>query len=606
MVANDYAAICSVSTTHEQETLVRRVEDEGLSFLTITLPNLNDYLQKGMRDGRAPSEGCPGFKRRKSISVNPLFLREFMDKIFDSDTGVLLDEPNVEAIRAIRQLSLMFGKIRLACTEDREIAAFTKYIEIEREIRRTDQEIGQAGLLEEFQKASGLLFGRVLQAVDEDIYYLRITPKHGPGATADRLKGNLKYDLREWTERLESVFPAGEFLLPNFRYHDELQSAVTYLSPGAERPVRVIQVPKTLKTPRIIAIEPTCMQYAQQAISRRLVTYLESERLTRPNGFSEINPAFGYVGFSDQNPNREMARIGSTTGKLATLDLSEASDRVSNQLVRVMLRNFPHLHRAVDASRSRRADVPGHGVIRLAKFASMGSALTFPIEAMVFTTLAFMAMSRADGHPLSFRYLSRWRSLVRVYGDDIIVPAQYAIPVSQMLDTFGLKVNENKSYWTGGFRESCGKDYFAGHDVSVVRFREVFPSNRDQAGEIVSLVSFRNQMYEHGLWGTCKWLDAKIENLLKFYPIVEETSSIVGRHSRFSYIPEKWHDAYHTPLVRGWVTRAKLPRSEASGLGSLLKIFLTNSELPNTDKEHLLFGGRPESVSIKLRWKEPY
>nr|QDH89758.1 MAG: RNA-dependent RNA polymerase [Leviviridae sp.] len=75
------------------------------------------------------------------------------------------------------------------------------------------------------------------------------------------------------------------------------------------------------------------------------------------------------IGFDDQVPNQELARLGSLDQRTATLDMSDASDRVSNQLVRGLVRRWPSLSEAIDATRSRKAVLPGSGeVIRLAKF----------------------------------------------------------------------------------------------------------------------------------------------------------------------------------------------------------------------------------------------
>jgi len=176
-----------------------------------------------------------------------------------------------------------------------------------------------------------------------------------------------------------------------------------------------------------------------------------------------------------------MAREGSHTGSLATLDLKEASDRVSNQLVRRMLENHPWLRAGVDSCRSRRAVVEfpsGRSEsIRLGKFASMGSALTFPVEALVFATCAILGIERALGRQLTKKDVHRLRGQVRVYGDDIIVPVEYVHSVNEVLETFGFRVNFGKSYWTGKFRESCGGDYYDGHDVTIVRVRRIFPSS---------------------------------------------------------------------------------------------------------------------------------
>ncbi len=597
------------STTHDFETVVGRLKHEGESFLTITLPAFGKDFEKSLAQERISEDLFRGWTKHPGSDGPrmPKFLSVFLERVFDRKTGVLLDEPDPDTIFSVRQLTLMFGKILLPCSDARVEGAIRAYIECEQEIRRNDAQV-PSEFLEEFQKASSIMFSGVFQQVDEDVYYGRIIPKHGPGRTADRIKGNLKFDQTEWTDRLERIFPFGEFLVPNYRYHSEILSRVVFLEPGAERPVRVVTVPKTLKTPRIIAIEPTCMQYVQQGLMTKFVTYLESREIVTTKGVHTPNFAFGYVGFSDQVPNQDLARMGSFDGSLATLDLSEASDRVSNQLVRLLFANFPHLAEGVDACRSRKADVPGHGVIRLAKFASMGSALTFPVEAMVFSTIAMMAIARELNTAVSKDLLEEFRGQVRVYGDDIIVPNAYAVPVSSLLETFGFRVNKGKSFWTGMFRESCGKEYYAGHDVSICRVRRELPTKLAHVEEIISTVSLRNQLYQAGMWMTAKWLDDKLECVLQgHYPLVAETSPVLGRVSAsFGYETQKMHVTLHSPRVRGFVVDPVIPASPLNGIGALLKCLLKQGEEPFADSKHLLRGGRPEAVNIKLRNGQPF
>jgi len=497
----------------------------------------------------------------------------------------------------------MFGKILMPCSDARIRGAMRKYIECEQEVREADKKISVEEL-NDFHRVSVLLWAGVLNRLDGDIYEGKLIPQHGPGATADRLKGNRKYDLTEWPERLERVFPHGDNALANLRF-SYLRDRIDFLEPGAERPVRVISVPKTLKTPRVIAIEPTAMQYMQQAIKRNLYRYIEQ-------GYYECSkfyscPAQGMIGFDDQIPNHEMARIGSLTGALATLDLSEASDRVSNQHVRTLLRNHPQLNEAVDACRSRKADVAGHGVVRLAKFASMGSALTFPIEAMVFLTLVFVGIERVHKSQLTRKQIMRFRGKVRVYGDDIIVPVEYTHSVVSTLESFGYKVNTDKSFWNGKFRESCGKEYFDGHDVSICRVRRSLPARLTDVQELISTVSLRNQLYFAGLWNTARELDTLLERILVHYPAVMPTSPALGRHSHLGADSgSKWDDDLHVRMVRAYVPKSLIPKSSISGEGALLKCLLSQSDEPVADEKHLERQGRPVAVNIKLRWVMPH
>ncbi|DAD50584.1 TPA_asm: RNA-directed RNA polymerase [ssRNA phage Gephyllon.3_13] len=639
-VAEESATLCCTSAHRDINTVAMRIEHEGWSFMTITLPDLGKSFQRWLDQGKVANHSAFTCERGGSF---PRFLGGFFSRVFDRSSGLLLDKPCDDSIKAIRQLTLMFGKMELKCSPARESLAVRGYIECEQEVRLFDKELSESDL-REFVNMSDMLFRTVFRKVDRDVYLGRYVPRHGPGSTADGLKGNQKFRQETWTERLEYAgLAAGENLLPNWRCYDQLEG-VDFLEPGAEVPVKVTLVPKTLKTPRVIAMEPTCMQYMQQAVLQRLLTYLDKD-----NFLARV------IGFDDQTPNQELARRGSIDNRTATLDLSDASDRVSNQLVRGMLRHWPHLSGAVDATRSRRAELPGGGVIRLAKFASMGSALCFPIEAMVFTTLIFVGIQRSLNKQLCRKDLVGFADSVRVFGDDLIVPRDHVPSVVSTLEHFGARVGTDKSFWTGKFRESCGREYFNGTDVSIVRVRQAFPTRRQDASEVISLVSLRNQLYYSGYWQTVKWLDGQIEKVLTHFPTVQPTSSLLGRVSFLSYKAEaQWqprshaeakdllpkdrrlHPRLHIPLVKGYVVEAKPPRDLLGGTGALLKCLLKLDEgsslrdsipcspdstsldgfrsvprssygerSPRVNENHLERSGRPKSSTLKLGWRSP-
>nr|UJQ85728.1 MAG: hypothetical protein 2 [Leviviridae sp.] len=437
---------------------------------------------------------------------------------------------------------------------------------------------------------------------------LDLIPRHGPGATADGLRGNAKFSVNTWPQRLESVFPYGDYALPSWRYYDQLDR-VQFLEPGSETPVKVVAVPKTDKTVRIIAEEPTAVQYMQQALSMQLVNCLE-------NG-PELPPSFGgkdsalgrfFVGFRDQEENRRLARKGSVDASLATLDLSEASDRVLNEHVLLLFERFPRLSEAIQATRSTKAQVPGQGVIPLTKFSSMGSALCFPVEAMVFTTIIFCAIATERRVPLDRALINSMRGSVRVYGDDIVVPVDCVPRVIQFLELFGLKVNKDKSFWNGKFRESCGGDFYDGEWVTPIRLRHELPRSLADVDGVVGLVAFRNLLYRSGFWRTAGSLDERIRTLFKGrFPIVEETAAGLGRHSMIFDYEEQWSDAkLHSPRVSGAIVRSVIPKSKATGHGALMKHLLKRSIVPSQDPDHLERQGRPETARIKLRGIRPY
>jgi len=620
--ANELAVRCSTSALRDITTVTQRFEHEGLSFLGITLADFGKSLQRWLDQGFVVPSDAPAFKLKRPTCL-PAFLSGFTERVFNPTNGVLLENPDVAAIYALRQLTLAFSKIALPdstrqggsrhVTKAREELAMKEYLQCEKDVRENDALLDPQ-YLRDFERMSDLLFGDMLNLVDSDIEWGRLVPKHGPGAVADKLSSNAKWNLRTWTARLQRAhMPAEEFL-----YHNRVEymrgrcNELTILEPGAETPVKVVTVPKTLKTPRIIAEEPSWMQYAQQALSLSL-----RDAIKQDSFLSRI------IGIEDQTPNQELARLGSLSGDLATLDLSEASDRVSNQHVRALLAGQPSLLAAVQACRSLKADVPGHGVIRLAKFASMGSALTFPIEGMVFATMIFLGIERELSTPFSSRAdLIRYENVVRVFGDDLIVPRDFVLSVIDELSTFGCKVNINKSFWTGRFRESCGKEWYDGQDVSIVKVRRVLPGSRQDADGVIAAVSLRNLAYWAGLWQTAAWLDNHLRGLLREYPNVGPDTSLLGRESVLGYQFQRLDSSNQSPLARGYKKVSKPPRDHLEGPGALLKCLSSKPwgdtrlgwrprsgpdvSVASVDDEHLERSGRPERVYIKLGWARPY
>jgi hypothetical protein len=606
-VLQDLGDRCGIeSTDRDFKEIAARVDHEGKSFLTISLPTLAKALERGLDEGKVGHTSFPGFQLRGST---PLLLGGFFDQVIDRETGDLLPCPSVEAIRAIRQVSLMFGKVLLRTSEKRNRKALRKYIEVDAAIPLYDSMLTGTPLWEEYQSMGRRLWSSVYATVDGNIYSGKILPKHGPGATADRLKGNQKYDQQEWTERLESIFPFGMYATPSWKETVSTpcdcshgcscspSTVVEWHEPGSERPVRVITVPKTAKTPRIIAIEPTCMQFMQQAILEDLVKALEEDDISS-----------WLIGIGDQIPNQDMALQGSLDGSLATLDLSEASDRVSVMHVRALLANHPNLREGVEATRSLKASVlvdKEAVTVTLNKFASMGSALCFPFEAMVFATIVFTAIEKELGHRLTRRDIKSFKGQVRVYGDDIIVPARFAHCVTASLEAFGLKVNADKSFWTGRFRESCGKEYYDGSDVCIVRVRRVLPTSRKDVPGVVSAVSLRNQLFLAGYVKAVEYLDTLIERIIPF-PEVQPTSPVLGKFTYGPFEVHKWDSSLQRPLVRGAVLKSTLPKSHLEGDGALLKFFLKRGDEPVFDRKHLERSGRPVSVRIVTRLAPPY
>lgn len=591
---------CSVSTTHDIKTVMSRVKNEGQSFLTITLPSYGKDLERALSLGVVDSSLFAPFKRKKGEAL-PVFLGGFLSLVFDKVTGRILDtvdcSESIDAIRAIRQITGLLGKVELECDPKRIDAALIRYIENDSYVRYMDKRVTpemRANFLSMFHR----LFGSAMSRVQRDIRADRITPVHGPGATADHHKGNLKWDPRKvaWPAKLEEIFPRWRYQYSSGSiYLDDVLAGVE--GPDTEMPVKVITVPKTMKTPRIIAVEPTAMQYMQQGLMAAIYDAIDGTPIGR------------IMSWDSQRPNQLLAKSGSLPyGRSATLDLSDASDLVSNRLVEWMLRDWPAVRDAVQATRSETANVLDRTIV-LSKFASMGSALCFPIESMVFTTIAFLGLREAYPTVHPDKLLKKFQGEVRVYGDDIIVPVRAAQSVVRLLEAYGLRVNRTKSFWTGMFRESCGKDYFAGVDVTYVKCRRELPSlqkaRSEQVQEIVSAVELANALDSKGYGSTAEWIRSDVRVLLKgVLPYVYPDSPALGIVNEYMVdmsLPYPYHADHQVPMIKAWVVSGVSPSSRGSDAGNLMKVLSRRTGKPIPDPRHLERAGRPAALRIKLR-----
>lgn len=213
---------------------------------------------------------------------------------------------------------------------------------------------------------------------------------------------------------------------------------------------RVTFVPKTATTERAIAIEPLVNIYAQLGLGKMIRRRLK---------------AIADIDLDDQSVNQQLAREGSIRGYLCTIDLSSASDTVAKEVVRNLLPEgwFSRL----DSCRSKIGSLDGSSFL-YEKFSSMGNGFTFELESLIFWALAYSAC-----------VLSDTPTLVSVYGDDIIIPVQAFETLEEILTFFGFTLNKRKSFRNGLFRESCGKDYYDGHDVRPLQNKEVPKEAKD-------------------------------------------------------------------------------------------------------------------------------
>jgi hypothetical protein len=598
VLLREAGAKCNAEVTLDVRTLRSRVEHEGDSFITIALPSYCSDFERSLADGRISSTAFPAFKR--GGSGKPLFLQGMLDMVFDAE-GSLLESPRTDVIRLVRQVTLFGKKLERPCSDARLARAIRGFVQCDDEVAPVLK--GQLGRW--FQAVARVLL-RDWDLTGVSIFR-NIRPHHGPGSTRDERPGNRKWQFRRWHQRLEEVgFTYFRFAsATSWRYWWSKEAdAPTLVEPWDEDPVKVVFVPKTLKSPRVIAIEPACMQYAQQGLLGLVLGEVAKSPLMA-----------GHVNFDDQTINQDCARRGSLDGTHATLDLSEASDRVSLAHVEGLLASKPDLLEWVLACRSSRAQLPDGRIVSLKKFASMGSALCFPMESMVFYTSIIasrlLRMGRFPTHDLV-------RSLaqdVYVFGDDLIVPADEALTICEDLEALGLKVNARKSFWTGKFRESCGEDCYDGERVTPVYLHHDIPKDRSDDSVLLSVVATVNQLFAAGFVETATALRQVVEKILGLLPQVSPQSPAIGWHFPSKAVPDvRWNAHLQRREYRCWTARSPRCRDPLTGYAAMAKCFLVMERRPRPnfnklvtlapprDEEHLETSPTRYAVALKRSW----
>jgi hypothetical protein len=272
----------------------------------------------------------------------------------------------------------------------------------------------------------------------------------GPGATTRLTRANAhaayKYSgIPESTSGNSVLAQCAIRAVPlweqSVRFHAEGLESLVRVVPGN----RIITVPKSYKTDRTIAKEPCMNIYVQKGIGRVIRRRLLSVG----------------VNLNDQTLNQRAALQGSLDGSLATVDLSMASDTLAFELVSYLLPN--DWWWACEQARSPVGTLTSGEVIRYQKFSSMGNGYTFELESLIFWAIA---------QTVCCRYVNERDSRVKVYGDDIVVPTEFSQELLARLSQAGFKPNEGKTFVSGPYRESCGKHYFLGSDITPFYVRK--------------------------------------------------------------------------------------------------------------------------------------
>lgn len=498
----------------DRHTALFRLACEGIGFLTKTLPRLGRAIDHGLSSGLF---SCPSNFKRYRRTALPAFLRGLMTEVFDH-SGARRSNASVPAIAELRQVCYLFYKVELDFGASQLSLAMQKF-------QKTDSDIGSdVPFLKPLHFAALVYAEELVTDLFRGFDPFDIVPSHGPGIVAS---GELPHEKRVFSTKYKDIHDVYPYYRWFYYGTDHLLRTVRHYWRRSSVEVgtnKVLFVPKDSRGPRTIACEPLEYQWLQQGLRKSLYSHVESHDITR-----------GFVNFTDQSINQRLARSSSMDDFLATIDMSDASDRVSKWLVGRLFSGCPQLLRCLMALRTPYSRLPDGTVIALNKYAAMGSALCFPIEAIVFFALA-RGLARA----------ARVVSPAYVYGDDILVTPSLAEELIPFYEALRLKVNVEKSCLRGPFKESCGHDYFSGHLVTPIKLRAVSRSSPDN---VASLVSTANQLFDRG-----------------FY----KASACIERFLQPFGIPFGQPDS---PYLAFWSTRCKIPNGKATRYNKALQRF---------------------------------
>jgi hypothetical protein len=462
-----------------------------------------------------------------------LDLSEFPRSLHRLALASLVD---AKAMRAIRQLLLFCYKASVTYDNTSVEKAFKSFLDTNLSVNRFSNSLA---------RESPRLLDRVRLLVQPVLHRAfsktAFRPSHGPGAVTTS-----KRKWEDWYSTIEYVYPYSDHLCLYFNQaHCEQLDECTRTDIIESK---VIAVPKDSRGPRLICVHPAEAIWVQQAVRRNLERAISSPR--PPD--SGLWPR-GRIWFQDQTVNGRIALLSSRSRRYATLDMKEASDRISDCLVQIL---FGKMYKYFGCCRAQKFVIPKLGSFvnlrgDIHSYAPMGNATTFPVQSLVFWAICVASLQRQGFHQ---------PGAVFVFGDDIEVPSECAQGVVDDLESFGLLVNRTKSFWRGAFRESCGVDAFNGVNVTPVRWKTTLDAEHPTGLQSLSDLAMRLRIagYEEAAVTTYQTLRRRLRS--RYGKQLFTTNNLYhGGIAEYTMNePQVWYDAfwhrdyqwYHSPVWR--------------------------------------------------------
>jgi len=615
----------------DYKRLLSAINQMGLPFVLEVLPAFGKHLDQCLANGLLTPSHLAHFRPYNRRVAIPRLFKGLLLRVFDVN-GVLRSDPDVQSIRDVRQLSLAFKRFRVNCPEPKVWKQIDEFF-------KTDSEVIVGSLNWDFgdfdsDGVRDLQFGDHVPSESDSVLPLfggsesttsNIHPdaaaaiqftadaicaelggfnpfdwksRHGPGAVADLRTGEYKYSFPTWPSKLDASFPIADFAFAN--YGEWADAEASGMFDGRfldhEPPARLLAVPKTFSGPRLICSEPTSGQWCQQIIRDFLM------RRVRDTSFSSA------IRFDSQDRNQDLALAASLHESHSTIDLSSASDRISCWVVERLFRLRPELLECMYSVRTRSVtqsiDRKSPQTSRLRKFSTMGSALTFPVQTYLFTTLVVGTILATRGWDHSFRSIRRAAREVRVFGDDLIVPIDCHDNVVDTLTHFRLKVNSAKTFRNGKFRESCGVEAYDGNDITKVSFLSVPLVSKPAS--VLSCIDTHNNLLSAGWYATAIHVKKTVDRLKRYsFRWVDQKSGLIGWHSLFGesnhHLRRRWNEELQRVEVRTCCPTSG-PGRTPSDRGSMLLQYFTEAMYPPVSRE-IRLGVAALKSPLKLRWR---
>lgn len=197
----------------------------------------------------------------------------------------------------------------------------------------------------------------------------------------------------------------------------ECLSKVTFVRESS----RFSTVRKNNEKDRPIDLQPLCNMLVQRRVG---------------NGFRDLLKDRGIDLNNLATKHRQLIK----NDRFATIDLKNASDSVSLELVRFL---FPkRVFDFINQSRVSMTEGLDDHFYMTNKVSSMGNGFTFELMTVIIRALGL-----------------QFSPIFSVFGDDIIIPNELATPLISDLESVGFIVNIDKTFINSPFRESCGSNY---------------------------------------------------------------------------------------------------------------------------------------------------